>query len=159
MINQPENNIKLSDRDALSIQEAQTRLLNIETLVSISNKNLKTIKIDIENVTKERIGQEDKLNTLISKNQELTDLIASLESTKEIKSKEISDANDELSDIKSKSKAIESKLSKREDAVSAKEVELVTRETSILSKEKEIEEKSRVLDDKHAKINAFISQI
>jgi chromosome segregation ATPase len=159
MINSPTDNIVLRDQDALAIEEAQKRLLNIETLVSISNKNLKTIKIDTENITKERLGQEELLNNLVSKNKELTDLITSLEATKESKVKEIGDANDELTKIKSQSIKIEADLSQREDVISKKEVELVTRETNITSKEKELADSKEILDEKHSKINAFVANI
>lgn len=159
MINTPENNLKLSDNDALAIEEAQKRLLNIETLVSISSKNLRTVKIDTENMTKERLGQEELLSTLISKNKELTDLITSLESTKESKIKEISDSNSLLESIKNKSYEIESRHSRREEDISKKEIELAARENNILVKERDLDESSKLLDEKHAKINAFVENI
>ena len=159
MVNNPEENIKLGDKDTLAIEEAQKRLLNIETLVSISNKNLKAIKVDTENLTKEKIGQETTLSNLIAKNKELSDLITSLEATKEAKAKEISDANDELAKIKSESDSIIAGHTEREKAVSSKEQELVSRETQISLKEQEIESAKQVLASKHQAIKELASKI
>ncbi len=159
MITTPETNIKLSDNDALAIEEAQRRLLNVETLVSISQKNLRTIKLDTENVTRERLSQEELLNTLVSKNKELSDLSDSLSSAKDAKAKEVRDAGADLESIRAKSAEIEAGHAQREKDIAGKEAELVSRETSIASKEKEMEESRASLYEKHARINDFVASI
>jgi len=85
MLNQPENNIKLSDEQALAIEETKSRLANLEAEISIANKNLKGIKLENEKAIKEKIYLEELLAGLSpqieSKQSELQKINDSITST------------------------------------------------------------------------------
>ena len=64
MITAPETNIKLTDEHLAQIQEGENRLTSIEALITITNRNLKVAKLELERTTKDILLQTEKLTAL-----------------------------------------------------------------------------------------------
>lgn len=159
MINAPTENITLKKKDALAIEEGQKRLTHIETLISIQTKNLRTAKIDTENLTKEKLQLEDKISVLTVQVGELEKEVSVLNSSKTKANKKLIEIQAESAKIEAQTEKEGISIDERKQIIDSKERELVTRETNILLKEKFVEELSKSLEDKHEKIKIFASNI
>lgn len=124
MITQPESNIPLSDAQTLAIEEAKSRLANIESEISIANKNKKSLLLENEKLVKDNIYQQELLSATEAKLSPLQAQITDLESKITTKSDELTRITGEI-EIKSK------ELESRETAVTEKEKELTLKEENI----------------------------
>lgn len=123
MITAPESNIKFTDEQTASIKEAENRLFNLESLISIANKNLKITKTELERNMKDNISQKEILESLqtqisdceIKKNTIIENHNTALSSFHETIKKNL-----EIADIH-KNKEIE--FTERENILSQRELE------------------------------------
>jgi predicted nucleic acid-binding Zn-ribbon protein len=152
MLNQPENNLKLSDDQALAIEETKSRLVNLEAEISIANKNLKGIKLENEKAIKEKIYLEE--------------LLASLAPQIESKQSELQKINDSITEQSAVLSDLINKAKEQIKVDGAKELELKTREIELKAIESKVfreaeelkEESAKVAEDKK-KIDGFIEQL
>jgi len=152
MLNQPENNIKLSDEQALAIEETKSRLANLEAEISIANKNLKGIKLENEKAIKEKIYLEE--------------LLAGLSPQIESKQSELQKINDSITEQSIVLGGLINEAKEQSNVNGAKELELKTREIELKAIEskvfREAEELKqglvKVAEDKK-KIDGFIEKL
>src|ERR1700677_5168951 len=155
MITQPENNITLTDAHKASIEEGQKRLLNLQALEDVSNRNLKTLKLETERITKDIVlGQTklDALNDLIKVSQDAVDKLS--EQRYELTT-DIELAKTELSEVRGASDRKMAEVTEQVKLHKDKEADLVSRETSVAFREKEVAKYTAELQDKHNKIISF----
>ncbi len=117
------NNPVLTPEQTKAIEEAKTRLLNLENEISIATKNLKAIKAESERVTKEVVYQNDLLNE--TKSKLAIALVALSETEDKILAKTV-ELNSLSSDIKNQSTQAESKstdLTEREKRIADREIQ------------------------------------
>lgn len=153
------NNPKLTPEQARSLEEAKTRLLNIETEVSIATKNFKSIKLETERITNEKTYQEGLLEKAMSKVNSLSTEIDTLSSRKETLFGEISAAVGKLSELTASYAQKEIELNEKISVVESRENDLVSHENSLIDREKNIKESELSLQDKHSRIIAFSQSI
>lgn len=144
MLNQPENNIKLTDAQLQAIEEVKNRLSNMESEVTIATKNLKVIKQDTEKAIKERAYEEERLDSIVKQIKPLEDKKVELESAIIEKLTELGKIN---SDIQ------ESTVKHQE-----KEKELKEREELVLKNEKYLSERKEILDNKDIELNELVKE-
>lgn len=156
MITQPESNIPLSDAQTIAIEEAKNRLTNIESEISIANKNKKTLLLENERLVKDNIYQNELLSATEAKLSPLQAQITDLESSIITKTDELAQITAEI-EVKSK------ELEPRESAVTEKEKELTAKEESIKNNsialdiaKTEIENKVQDFNTKVAKLKEVL---
>ena len=128
MITQPETNIKLTDEHLAQIQEGENRLSNIESLITIANRNLKIAKLELERTTKDILLQTEKLATLAPQIE-----------TAETKYK---DLTDQFNDGKKSLEKVNDEILSKTETHRTKEVELDNREAKITEKEKDFTDRN-----------------
>lgn len=124
MLSQPENNIKLDDAQTLAIEEVKLRLANLESEISIAQKNQKNLKIENEKLVKDNIYQNELLSATEAKLIPLQAQITDLDD-------KISTKKDELTQITAEIEVKSKELEPRESAVIEKEKELNLKAESI----------------------------
>ena len=152
MLNQPENNLKLSDEQALAIEETKSRLANLEAEISIANKNLKGIKLENEKAIKEKIYLEE--------------LLASLAPQIESKQLELQKINDSITEQSAVLSGLINEAKEQSKVLEVKESELQVRENEIKEIDAKVfkqaeelkEESAKVAEDKK-KIDGFIEKL
>jgi len=141
--NQIEPAIKLTDDQSRAIDETKRTLLNLESEISIASKNLKVTKADNEKLIKERIYQEELLNTITSKVNLVQTTLTELESNIADKTKELTKLNKKIETLENDILIKEANLKDREEKIIIEEKKQEEKHNSIiestycLSKEKE----------------------
>lgn len=159
MLTSPESNIKLTDLETAQLEEHKTRLLNLESEISIATKNIKTIKAETETATKARVYEEgllrDAREKIVTANAELEKTLSDLtEAKKNLNSvREMSEQIGRDNDTrKSELSDRESELKKREGSHAIR-VEEFTSQSDELSKEKEkMDGSKKILSEALAKL-------
>lgn len=157
MITAPENNIKLTDEQTAAIEEAQSRLLILESQINVQTKNLRTLKIDTDNVTKDRLLLEEEIKKL---NDQVSPLKVTIDSLNRQIDEKISELASVTQKIAVKSDELTSKetsLKIREDSIAAKEDELNAREIILSNSEELYEESKQKLEARITRINEAIN--
>ena len=157
MITQPESNIKLTDEHLASIQEGENRLSNIDSLLSIANRNLKIAKLDLERTTKDILLGQEQLTALTSqievaktKYQDLSDMYDDGKRSLEVVKNESLEISARHSD-----KGVE--LADRESVIVQKEQELAKQTTALNSSVDNHESNKSNFNAKVAKLKEVIS--
>jgi len=88
----PKNNVKLSVEQLLQLEEFQSRLVNLQTEISIHEKSIRGKKVEITNLEKNREYQQT-LNDSLSK------VVSDLEIKKSGLEKSVTDSEKRLQDI------------------------------------------------------------
>jgi len=131
MITQPESNIKLTDKHLAQIEEGENRLSNLESLITIANRNLKVVKLELERTTKDILLQTEKLTALTLQ--------------VETKSKELNSITASYSETLAKLSTLNSEIENKTAQYSLKSIQLDDRETKIAQKEKQLSEQGEKL--------------
>jgi chromosome segregation ATPase len=96
MITQPENNITLSESQTLAIEETKTRLLNLESEISIATKNQKSLRIENEKLVKDNIYQAELLVATEANISKLQSELSTLEASISTKREELQQLAEEI---------------------------------------------------------------
>lgn len=152
MITQPENNIKLEDSQIKAIEEVKTRLINLESEISIVTKNLKATKTENDRLVKDNIYQNELLSITESKLSPLQAEIVDLESKITSKKEEISKIDAEF-DTKSK------EINDREDKVIEKEKEIAIKEQNIKDESSVLEIAKTEIENKIVGFNSKVAKL
>lgn len=151
MLTQPENTIKLSDEQQLAIEEVKNRLSNLESEISIANKNLKGIKLETEKAIKDKMYQEELLSNVVDKISNSTKELSELEPKVTEKTEQL---NNLLSTIQKESNSHEIKkteLLSKEKAIKDEEVKLSENQEAFRKEKSEFEvEKNKLSTFKEA---------
>lgn len=121
MINNDGGNVILNDEQTRAIEETKSRLFNLESEISIANKNLKAIKAESERAIKDKSYQEQLLSEVIAKVSSARSSLAEIEPQIVEKTALL---NDLLNTIREESVIHETKsneLKDREDKIIVKE--------------------------------------
>lgn len=159
MITAPENNIKLTDEQTASIEEAQNRLISIESQINVQTKNLRTLKIDTDNVTKDRLLLEEEVKKINDQIVPLKKIVEDLTSQKENLSIELNTSRNELSEVNRSSDAKMLEMADKVKEFEKRENELIHREDSLAKKELNLSHLENSLNEKHTKIREFIENL
>ena len=152
MLSQPENNIKLDDAQTLAIEEVKLRLANLESEISIAQKNQKNLKIENEKLVKDNIYQNELLSATEAKLSPLQVQITDLESKLTVKNNELARITAEI-ELKSK------ELEPRESAVLEKEKELIAKEENIKNDSISLDIAKTELENKVADFNTKVAKL
>ena len=158
MLNQPENTIKLSDEQTLAIEETKNRLANLEAEISIATKNFKTIKQDTEKAIKERVYEEERLNSIVNQIKPLEDKKVELESAIIEKIAELGKINSDIKESVVKQEEKEKELNDREELVVKNDKYLSERKEILDNKEIEIKDQTDSFNSKISKLKEVISE-
>ena len=158
MLNQPENTIKLSDEQTLAIEETKNRLANLEAEISIATKNFKTIKQDTEKAIKERVYEEERLNSIVNQIKPLEDKKVELESAIIEKLAELGKINSDIKESVVKQEEKEKELNDREELVVKNDKYLSERKEILDNKEIEIKDQTDSFNSKVSKLKEVISE-
>lgn len=151
MINSSDKNPELTFDQLQAMDVVQKRLSNLETEISIAQKNLLIEKKEVVKATKEREYQEELLGKL---NAEIP-LLEEKKEKLEIAIKEMEDyltrASDEDRMFKTEQTKIESEHVERENSIREKEIKLMNQSESLRKEVSEFKvEKEKLLDFKEA---------
>ena len=152
MITQPESNTKLDESQLKAIEETKTRLINLESEISIATKNLRVIKAETESVTKEHIYQVGLLSDIESKLQPKKGELESLEQKIIEKSEELGSLSKESGIIKSQNELKANELNDREAGIVEKEKNVQNSLNSLADRRNKLEEDTKVFNSKVAKL-------
>ena len=158
MLTQPENTIKLSDEQTLAIEETKNRLANLEAEISIATKNFKTIKQDTEKAIKERVYEEERLNSIVNQIKPLEDKKVELESAIIEKIAELGKINSDIKESVVKQEEKEKELNDREELVVKNDKYLSERKEILDNKEIEIKDQTDSFNSKVSKLKEVISE-
>ena len=158
MLTQPENTIKLSDEQTLAIEETKNRLANLEAEISIATKNFKTIKQDTEKAIKERVYEEERLNSIVNQIKPLEDKKVELESAIIEKIAELGKINSDIKESVVKQEEKEKELNDREELVVKNDKYLSERKEILDNKEIEIKDQTDSFNSKISKLKEVISE-
>jgi hypothetical protein len=158
-ISNEEANIKLTPEQTQAIEETKARLFNLESEISIANKNLKFIKGESEKAIKDRIYQEELLEKVSIQVREEETRLATLIASTLSGSNALSEINQEVAKKKEEFATLVTSMRDKAEYISFKENELITRETSVALREEDLKESEELLNNKHAKIKAFAETI
>lgn len=157
MINNDTTTTKLTDNQVAQLEEFKSKLTNLESEISIANKNLIVLKKDIEKTVKDKKYQEELLAEATAKAEKakkeitfLEDDVADLTTTK----------NNLLDDIKILDKDAKIKkidLDNREVKIVETEKELTTSMTSVSKSITALTEDKKEFYAKVAKLKEVIS--
>jgi chromosome segregation ATPase len=136
MITAPTDNIKLTDEHLAQIQEGENRLSNLESLITIANRNLKIAKLELERTTKDILLQTEKLATLAPQIE-----------TAETKYK---DLTDQFNDGKKSLEKVNDEILSKTETHRTKEVELDNREAKSLAIQNSLNKESEELNNNKA---------
>jgi hypothetical protein len=155
--NDEEVNIVLTAEQSKAIEETKIRLLNLESEISIASKNLKTLKGETEKSTKDKLYQEELLNSLVSqvtiKQQELVSLVDSIKNASETLGK----INSEITAKSQAQEKMVMALKDREDKVKSEELKLAEHEKIVLKISADVKSEEAEFGKKVAKLKEVIS--
>jgi len=159
MITQPESNIKLTDTQNASIQEAQSRVLAAEAQVTVHNHSLKTLKLELERTSKDLMLQNDLFVNIQKQVEEAQAELATLSEQKYDLLTDLATAKLDLEEVTKATERKHAEVTDRESKVALKETDLVSRETSVSLREEDVTKSEKELSDKHAKLRDFVKNI
>lgn len=152
-------NPKFTPEQTQAIEESKSRLLNLETEISIASKNLKAIKGESERAMRDKTYQEGLLTSVTDQTTTAQEKLSAITTSTEKAQESLSAINQEISkqgDILASKK---SEFKEREEEISSKETDLISRETSVSLREEDLKNSEEELQDKYAKIKDFAANI
>lgn len=152
MLNNNETTVAFTQEQTEQINEYQTRLSNIESEVSIAQKNLKAIKAESERAIKDTSYQEGLLSEVTNK----VEILKSQADELEVRIQDSIDILNKLrEEVKSESVDHEAKsteLKNREFVISKKESELCNKELALNSA-------VQILNNEKAEFNQKVAKL
>lgn len=157
-INQGET-VKLDSTQTQAIEETKSRLLNLEGEISIANKNLKVLKGEIEKSIKEKVYQNELLQTVSAQVLQAQAKFTEITEANVKAAYSVSEINQETAKKTDILNAMESEFRKREDSIADKEADLISREASVEMREEDVKSAERILQIRQARIRDFAETI
>lgn len=158
MLNNNETNITYSKEQSQAIEGVKTTLLNLESEVSIAQKNLRAIKSETERVTKEKIYQEECLNDVSIKVEIAKNSLDEMSQTLQDKNSELAHLNSEIVTKSTSLNSKENELKEREELVSKNENYLIEKDGQITVRENELKLNIEEFNLKVEKVKEVISE-
>ncbi len=157
-INQGDN-VRLEDKQVQTLEEYKSRLINLESEISIASKNLKVIKGETERAIVDRKYQQKGLEDVNAKIDEANTRLGVLFTAVTTAGTSLGEINQEIGKKTDILRAMEEEFKKREDAISAKETDLERREATVSFREIDVKKSEIELSAKHAKLKSFAETI
>jgi DNA repair exonuclease SbcCD ATPase subunit len=133
MLNNDTSTIKLTDEQTIQITEVKTRVMNLESEVSIATKNLKSIKGESERAIKDKAYQEE--------------LLANVKTQVEEEQKQLNYLISEIANSNTILTKLNTEINIKTETQAKKDKEFSERETTLIQREKEYADKSKKLDE------------
>ena len=130
MITAPIDNIKLTDEHTRALEEGQSRLFALNGQIDVANRTLKTIKLETERATNDKMSQEELLAEVMAKVSSARSQLVEVEPQIVEKTAELNHLLETIREETTQHEIKKTEFSEREKNLMFKEQELVQKENN-----------------------------